>query len=259
MVQLKTGTQEVGVDAGELVNYRVKGHEYIHQKGSPGWRSSDTEMFPVIGPTADAGFRVQVTRGNAVQDQHGLLREMVYKEVSSSDTQAVFLKQYKAGTVLENSKYPEKSTARFLIWPFDFQFLKTYTLSDQGLEITFSVSGEKDMPFMIGYHPAFKLYSESPVITTPGRNITLPEVREVGSRALEVPDCDHILLKDKKELSIKTEGFRHFMLWTEVTNMVCIEPISFYPYAVPQTKLHEGFDYLDGAEKEYKIRIIPLP
>ena len=70
MVTLKNKNSQVGIDAGELVSYVVNGHEFIHQKGSPGWGSADTEMFPIIGPVNEAGFRVQTPKGSAVQDQH---------------------------------------------------------------------------------------------------------------------------------------------------------------------------------------------
>lgn len=255
MIELIASDQKVRIDAGELVAYQVDGHEYIHQKGSPGWRSSDTEMFPIIGPTDKAAFSVQVPKGYAIQDQHGLLRELQYTPVSQSETKAVFKKTYKAGTPVENSKYPEKSTARLLVWPFNFQLLKTVELKGNGLQITFTVSGEKGMPFMLGYHPAFKLHTAHPVIIADDKAISLAQVLEVGSRALQVADCDTIVLKDKNELTIKTEGFGSFMLWTEVPNMVCIEPITFYPYALEQQELHEGFQYLDDMEKTFTVNI----
>ena len=50
----------VVVDSGELVSYSKYGEELIHQKGDRGWRNSDTEMFPIIGPVNEAGFQVQV-------------------------------------------------------------------------------------------------------------------------------------------------------------------------------------------------------
>ena len=89
---------------GELIGYRVGDFEYMHQKGSPGWRSTDTEMFPIIGPTADAHFEVRTSRGIAVQDQHGLLREMPYELMEQSDSHAIFRKTYSAGTKIINSK-----------------------------------------------------------------------------------------------------------------------------------------------------------
>ena len=257
MVNLSSGKAKVRIEEGELVSYQVNDFEYIHQKGSPGWRNSDTEMFPVIGPTADAGFRVHVPRGNAIQDQHGLLRELDYELLSSTGTTAQYVKSYKAGTVINNSKFPDKSTARLLIWPFNFEFYKSFKLSEKSLEISFRISGEKDMPFMLGYHPAYKLYTDKPTVIAENQTISLDSVLAAGSRALEVADCQSIVLKDQKKLSIKTEGFSHFMLWTEVPNMICIEPITFYPYAVDQMQLHDGFDYLTDEDRNFKVTLIP--
>jgi len=253
MVQLELENRSVKIDAGELVGYQVDSHEFIHQKESPGWGSSDTEMFPVIGPTAEAKFQVQTPRDTAIQDQHGLLREMEYEEVSTTKTEAVFQKEYRARTPVKNSKYPKKSNKEHLFWTYDFLFHKRFTLTDSGLEITFTISGERDTPFMLGYHPAFKLHSENPEIVAGEETITLNDVMAVGDRAYEVPDCNKILLKDKRELRIETEGFGNFMLWSPVSNMVCIEPITFYPYAVEQRNLHEGFQYLGDESKIFKV------
>lgn len=255
MIELRNKDQEVTIEAGELIGYRVAGHEYIHQKGDTGWRNSDTEMFPIIGPTAEAGFRVHVPRGNAILDQHGLLRELDYEIIHQTETEARFRKTYRAGTVVMNSKFPDRSTAQRLIWPFEFQFEKHFLLTESDLRISFAISGEKDMPYMLGYHPAFKLHSDSPVIVAGERTIDLQEVLDVGSRALEVSDCDSILLKDKKELKIETKGFGHFMLWTEVPGMICIEPITYYPYSLPQSELHEGFMYLNEDQRIFEVRI----
>lgn len=257
MLRLKIKDQEVCIEKGELVSYRAAGHEYIHQKGDPGWRNSDIEMFPIIGPTAEAGYRVHVPRGNAILDQHGLLRELDYELIEHTETEARFRKTYVKGTVVPNSKYPDKSTAQRLIWPFDFQFEKHFLLAEDGLTISFIIMGEKDMPFMLGYHPAFKLYSDQPTVVTQDRTISLQEVMDVGSRALEVPDCSEIVLKDDKDLRIETQGFGNFMMWTEVPNMLCIEPITFYPYAVRQEDLYKGFTYLDSEKMSYIIKLIP--
>lgn len=256
MTKLQIDNQSVSIDKGELVSYKVDGHEFIHQKGSPGWGSSDTEMFPIIGPVNETGFQVQVPKGNAIQDQHGLLRQMEYLTVSSAETEAHFRKVYKAGTPVKNSKYPEKSPKQWLIWPYSFIFEKRFVLTEQGLEISFSISGEKDMPYMLGFHPAFKLHAENSSIQAKGQQITLEEVLEVGNRALQIEDCVEVTLQDKKDIKIKTEGFGHFMCWTLVRNMVCIEPITFYPYSVSQRKLHEGFEFLEGEPKIFKVKLL---
>ncbi|MEO0573295.1 MAG: aldose 1-epimerase [Bacteroidota bacterium] len=248
MTELRVGLQKVRIDLGELVGYEVEGHQFIHQKGSPGWGSSDAEMFPIIGPVNEADFEVKVPLGHAAQDQHGHLRQFSYERISSSSKEAIFKKTYQAGTPVKNSKYPAKSTKEWLDWPYTFSFEKRFKLHKDFLEITFFISGDEDMPFMLGYHPAFKLHSTHPIIQTKDRNITLDEVMAVGSRALEVANCEEITLIDEKEMTIKTKGFGHFMCWTEVPNMVCVEPITFYPYAVKQQNLHEGFQRLNANE-----------
>lgn len=84
------------------------------------------------------------------------------------------------------------------------------------MEIVFDIEGEKGMPFMLGYHPAFNLVTDKPVIKTEHCTVSLDEVMAVGSRALSVLDSSTITLQDKYELTLKTKGFKHFMLWTEV-------------------------------------------
>lgn len=255
MVSLKHGDLEVTIDKGELVGLKKDNHEYIHQKGSPGWRSSDTEMFPVIGPTAEANYKIQTPRGEAIQDQHGLLRELEYERIKQSETTAIYSKDYKAGTPVRNSKFPDKSSEDFLSWPYDFKFEKRFALSEDKLEVTFSVTGEEGMPFMLGYHPAFKIDTINPKISTPDRFIGLDEILAAGSRALQVADQHKIVLEDQKELRLQTEGFGNFMLWTEVPNMVCIEPITFYPYAVEQKLLDTGFQKLGTEPAVFKVSI----
>lgn len=252
---LELDAQILKIEAGELVGYQVNGHQFIHQKGSPGWRNADTEMFPIIGPTAEAGFQVQTPRDLAIQDQHGLLREMEYELVSQTASEVIFRKSYVQRTLIVNSKYPEKSNKKLLYWTYDFQFEKKFELSEVGLQISFTISGEKDTPFMLGYHPAFNLVTKNPILIANQKAITLNEVLEVGSRALNISNCNEIILKDKYELVIKTTGFENFMLWTEVSNMICIEPITFYPYDVKQQHLNEGFQYLKDDKKVFTVHI----
>lgn len=257
MIRIRKGEQEAAIDGGELVSYRVAGYEFIHQKGSPGWGHSDTEMFPVIGPTAEASYRVQVPRGNAIQDQHGLLRELDYRPVEQSPDRAVFIKRYKAGTPVKNSKYPERSKVQWLIWPYDFQLKKEVALAEASLEVQFTISGEKDMPFMFGYHPAFRLEGMHPLVLAGERSISLKEILAAGNRALLVEKQEEVCLQDKRSLKIKARGFGQFMLWTEVTNMVCIEPVSYYPYAAGQHELHQGFEYLGDKPRTFGVSLIP--
>ncbi|EAR02056.1 aldose 1-epimerase [Maribacter sp. HTCC2170] len=257
MVILNCENQTVRIDKGELLGYVVDDHEYIHQKGSLGWRNSDTEMFPIIGPTAEADYQVATLKGTAVQDQHGLLRELDYELVQVSNKHAVFAKEYFASSKVVNSKYPDKSLVEELSWPYDFKFEKRFELSKKGLVITFEIFGDEDMPFMLGYHPAFKLYAKDSFVETKKQRINLEQVLSVGSRALCLDECEDLFLQDAKRLQIRTAGFGNFMLWTEVDNMICIEPITFYPYKVKQKKLNEGFMFLKEGSAQFKVEILP--
>ncbi|MGB3774406.1 MAG: aldose 1-epimerase [Leeuwenhoekiella sp.] len=264
MTSIESKILKVKIDGGELVSVIKNKREYMHQKNAPGWGHSDTEMFPLIGPTEKAEFKVKTPNGIAVQDQHGLLRELKYELVDSTKTSATFKKEYQANTKVKNSKFNSKQKTaingtahpEYLYWPYNFTFLKTFTLEEDALEISFTISGDKNMPYMLGYHPAFKLESKNPIIETPKCKVDLEEVMAVGSRALSVLNASEITLNDDQEVTLKTEGFKHFMLWTEVENMVCMEPITFYPYAVNQKDIDSGFQKLGSKPDIFKVKLL---
>ena len=251
---------KVTIDKGELISYIRNTEELIHQKGAPGWRNSDTEMFPVIGPTENNGFKVNTPRGNAIQDQHGLLRELTYQLVEKSDQSIVFQKKYLKNTAVKNSKYPDKSTKEVLAWPYDFSFKKKYLLSNNALSIQFEVNGESGMPFMLGYHPAFKLSgNHTEIIKLSNKELKIQDILDVGSIAYPALNTNEISLlkRDGQSIRISTEGFNNFMLWTEVPNMICIEPITAYPYNNSKTLGEELFIKSEGTHL-FQIVIQPL-
>lgn len=228
---LESTISKIAIEKGELISYQKDNQEYIHQKGNKGWRKSDDEMFPVIGPTAKNNFRVHTKNGDAILDQHGLLREMDYELVSANKTSASFIKKYKKDTEITNSKFPKKSTEEFLKWPFNFTFEKHFKLDNDVLTIDFIVTSDENMPFMLGYHPAFLLSDTGKeTLESNDKKITLADIYKAGSNAFPVLETEKITLKniDKNDIEISTSGFNNFMLWTEVDNMLCIEPITQY-------------------------------
>ena len=247
----------VKIEQGELISFQKNGHEYIHQKGNKGWRKSDDEMFPVIGPTVKNNFKVHTQQGDAIQDQHGLLRELDYSLVSSDRNTARFIKTYIKNTLVNNSKFPEKSPEEKLFWPYDFSFEKVFTLDDGILNIDFIITSDENMPFMLGYHPAF-LLSDTGAETLQAMNskITIKDVLKVGANAFPVLNTDRILLKNigKNNLEIRTKGFNNFMLWTEVNNMLCIEPITQYTSYTNQ-KFSEENMLLSKGEDTFSVVI----
>ncbi len=230
-ILLKNTNSRVTIDKGELVSFQIENQEYIHQKGNKGWPNSDDEMFPIIGPTSKNNFKVHTKNGDAIQDQHGFLRELDYTLISTDENSANFIKKYKKDALVKNRKFSKKSTEEYLFWPFDFTFEKKFTLKNDVLKIEFIIDSEKGMPFMLGYHPAFLLSnSGKETLVSKDKKITLDAIYKAGSNAFPVLNSDKIRLQhiDKKDLEISTKGFDNFMLWTEVNNMLCIEPITQY-------------------------------
>jgi len=251
----------VKIDQGELVSFIKNKEELIHQKGQPGWRNSDTEMFPVIGPTEVNDFMVSTPKGNAIQDQHGLLRELSYTLMESGENFVAFQKDYIANTIVKNSKFPEKSPKEKLYWPYDFKFKKSFEVSNDSLKITFEIEAEKGMPFMLGYHPAFKLSGDkSEICKTKTQEVSLQKIMDGGSTAYPVLNTQEIkLIKNKGfNISIKTKGFNNFMLWTEVTNMLCIEPITAYPYTEGEPPLSEKMFCVSNGKDSFEVVIAPF-
>jgi len=254
---LKNKDCKVIIEKGELIRFTKDNLEYIHKKGNKGWRNSDDEMFPVIGPTSKNNFRVHTKNGDAILDQHGLLRELEYSLVSSNENFAKFIKGYKKNTQITNSKFPEKSSEEKLFWPFDFTFQKNFTLENSVLKIEFIIESEKGMPFMLGYHPAFLLSdSGKETLESNGTEITLADVYKAGSNAFPVLNSNKIILKNinKKNLEITTKGFDNFMLWTEVDNMLCIEPITQYTSYTDQKFSEENMS-LSKAKNIFSVAI----
>lgn len=255
--ELTRGNLWIRVQSGQLTGFRKEGLEFIHTADQPGWGNSDTEMFPVIGPMAHLNYTLELPGGRAVLDQHGLLRELEYFPVTHSDTELVLEKRYVAGTPVLNSKYPNRSPQQWLSWPYSFTFQKHFKLSPNQLEISFLISGDTGMPFMLGYHPAFNLQSSDASVRFLDKDIPIQKILEVGDRALEVADCSELVLEDRASLSVRTKGFNHFMLWSPHPGMLCIEPITYYPYRAADSGLSSGFMLLNDSPVEFSVILEP--
>ena len=260
IVFLKNKDCSVKIEKGELISFQKENVEYIHQKGSTGWRNSDIEMFPLIGPTSKNNFTVHTKKGDAIQDQHGLLRELDYTLISSNETSAKYIKTYAKNTKIANSKFPKKSTKEELFWPFDFTFEKHFTLNNNTLKIDFIITSEKGMPYMLGYHPAFLLSNTGKeIITSKEKKVTLADIYKVGHNAFPLLNCNTLILEniDKNNLEISTKNFNNFMLWTQVDNMLCIEPITQYTSYTDEKFSEENMSISTGKDTfSFTIKVL---
>lgn len=255
----KDGKSSVTVLDGEIISYSYDNHELMHQKGEPGWGNTEIEMFPVIGATKMNNYAVLTPKGVAKMDQHGILRTLAYTMVTVNKNRLVLTKKYTAGEQIINPKFPNRSAQEFLYWPYDFEFEKTIQLQDDAVVVSFQIKGEKAMPYMLGFHPAFKTYGDNQRFLAGGQEYSLEQVIEAGGPALPIYNCNEVILKNSAAVGVRvqTTGFRHMMLWTEVREMVCIEPITFYPLSVASDALHKGFDTIEQ-QNRFEVTISPV-
>ena len=88
------------------------------------------------------------------------------------------------------------------------------------------------------------------IVYSEKQHITIPKIIEGGNTAFPILNINEVSLIKETGLNIliKTIGFKHFMLWTEVSNMLCIEPITAYPYTEGQFLSKSLFDESNGLE-----------
>ncbi len=250
-ILLKNIHSSATISKGELISFIVNNEEIMHSKEAPGWNASDIEMFPIIGPTKSNDYSIETPNGIGKQDQHGLLRGLSYELISNDNTTVIFEKKYVKHTLIKNSKFPIKSTQEYLFWPYDFVFRKIISLTDSSLKIEFEINSDKGMPYMLGYHPSFKLSGYgTEIIKTKEKDITLNDVLNVGSAAYKVLNTNEIILvkNNSSNIKITTKNFNNFMLWTAVNNMLCIEPITQYPLLETQKYSEKNMRISTGKE-----------
>jgi len=250
----------VKIEKGELISYQYHKEELMHQKGSLGWENTDTEMFPVIGPTSANKNIVSTKKGDSIQDQHGFLRELDYQLIEHVSDKLVYVIKYKANTKIRNNRFPESSKEEFVFWPFDFAFKKTFELTNKSLKIVFEITSDEGMPFMLGYHPAFKLLGDKTEYCLVGsKKVTIQEVIDKGGPSFPFFDLEEIsLIKEVGyNVKVKASGFKNMMLWTEFDNMICIEPITHYPDLEKQKYSEKNLRISTGSEIFF-TEIIPF-
>jgi hypothetical protein len=74
-----------------------------------------------------------------------------------------------------------------------------------------------------------------------------------------VAACETLVLEDTRRLELQSRGFGHFMLWSPDPGMICIEPVTYYPYSRPLAEMHEGFRYLEREPQHFWLTLRPLP
>lgn len=137
-------TAKVDSLGAQLISLKGSGgHEYLWVGDPEYWREHAPVLFPIVGALRENRTRIdgqwyEMTR-------HGFAKRMEFSlKEQGEDYLALSL---------------EASGETRAVYPFNFTFIVTYTLTDQGISTRFTVknTGERPMPYSVGGHPGFNL------------------------------------------------------------------------------------------------------
>lgn len=137
---VKATVQAKGAELTSLVN-KSTGMEYIWNANPAVWSRHAPVLFPIVGTLKNDTY---LHKGRSYHlPRHGFARDRQFIVEEHSADAITFLLSCDA----ETKK----------VFPFEFEFRIKYTLADNALATAYEVinTGEEDMFFSIGAHPAF--------------------------------------------------------------------------------------------------------
>lgn len=158
-----------GAELVSLIDY--SGIEYMWQKDEKYWDGCSPVLFPIVGRLEEGKYFFD---GKSYDmPLHGFLRGKEFKLIHKSDNKMMF------------SFSSDEDTKK--IYPFDFNFIITYTLEEYSLNVKFEITntGNEKMPFSVGAHPGFNVplqknerFEDYRIIFEKEENTSCPQVDE---------------------------------------------------------------------------------
>lgn len=139
-------TAKISSRGAELMSLELDGREYLWQADPEFWGKHAPVLFPIVGSLR--GDFATSAQGDCRMPRHGLARINEHEVVGAAeDGSAVTFELSDSEETLE-------------AYPYHFKLNMTYAITgDATLTQTFAVTntGEADMPFSVGGHPAFNV------------------------------------------------------------------------------------------------------
>ena len=130
-------------DGGTITSLKYHGHEYLWQSDPKVWAGQAPVLFPICGALRNG--RATTLSGKAVElAKHGFARNVAFEFAGGDASQATMRLTWS----------PDLPGT----YPFPFEFNIVYRVEGSTLFVSFEVknTGEEDMPFFVGGHPAFR-------------------------------------------------------------------------------------------------------
>lgn len=223
---------------------KEKNREVLYQ-GDQGWSGRNPVLFPMVGSTWKKG-EYEIDGQTYAMKNHGLIRYSTLEFVNDEE-----------GIVLHIGSDEETKKQ----YPFDFDFQVKYSLEGDMLHVDYKITntGNKDMPFSFGLHPAFRtaqnpeekfedfslafepamdgdqiifFSDKSPVqrVKRPMKEWKLDrkELAERDTLVFENFSTNAVTLKhgDEERVTMFFEGYPYLAIWSHSvpSDFVCIEP-----------------------------------
>jgi len=267
---------------GQLVSLSLDELEFFHNGGSPtwdgqGWGNSEIVAYPVFGPVNNYSVRVQGQR--FILDQHGISRNTAaIPFIPQERSESVFsLVQTYHGKMVPNCKFkPGNNHPEQLNWlPYEFQ--KKFRLENGLLvcELTVKNTSEIEMPYILGWHPAFRVLgdvSDGVFLDDNGNRLATLDQVIIASNS---PPQDALSITGTSIVTYKNLGTglgvrvssadydNSVMLWSPsiTAGMFCIEHSTQFPIFKRQDYFADGVKcekLYPGDKKTYVITVQPL-
>ena len=182
--------KEMGAELTSLKS-KKSGIEYIWQGNTDIWYGQSPILFPVIGRLLNDKYRLNGKEYN--MEKHGIVRKKPFKLVEQTANSLTFLQT--------------DDEASLNIYPYKFELFVTFTLKNNGLEVSHKVVNKNDsvMYYSFGAHPAFNC-EIGDYLEFDNPQTVLNEQIDEESLLL---DNQVELLKNEKRITIEKNTFDH--------------------------------------------------
>ena len=144
IIQNELCTVEISEHAAEITSFRdaKTGREYMWQGDATYWSGRNPILFPMVGNTYSKTY--EIDGKTYAMGNHGVARNATFTCVNEEKNRIVMRLESSADTLA--------------VYPFPFCLDVSYTLCGTTLQIEYHITntGDRDMPFSFGLHPAFR-------------------------------------------------------------------------------------------------------
>ncbi|MDD3360709.1 MAG: aldose 1-epimerase family protein [Hespellia sp.] len=255
-----------------LQSFQVDGKEYLWQRDPKYWAKTAPVLFPYIGAVPDAA-PVEIYGKPVQMPRHGFIK----------DTEMTCVKDEATCQIYETSD----NDVTWEMYPFHFKFTACYELQEEKLVLSYTVenTGEEEMPFVIGGHPAFfcpmnegEQFSDYEIIFNRKENDPalidgqiLPlsyELFPIDAHIVDDCNSDMISLVHKESgrgIEFEFDPFKMMAIWSpphKNAPFVCLEPWNNGTFETLQNVEFTEKKHLQrlqaGEKKTYRFSIKPV-